>query len=177
MYSQSYLKVLMKLTEVASSGVHVHQLNLALACHYRDNAVIITSMNRQKTSWICRAWLCRKNLHPAAGRSLVEHLSKHKTSSSALGGLQRNVSSEQALNQLCLALRGTLCWSHVGLSLIAHDRVATSKFKSWASNPSSCSTSQSEITAWLLSNISVIQHCVLKKYWHVVYGLKIAQKY
>lgn len=48
-------------------------------------------------------------LQYTAGKSLVEHLCKHKTSSSALSGLQRNVSSEQALNQLCLALRGALC--------------------------------------------------------------------
>lgn len=117
--------------------VCVHQLNLAPARHYGNNAAIITSMNRQTISWICQADLenekKKKTLwlrSPIAGRSLVEHLCKHKTSSSALGGLQRNVSSTQALNQLCLALGGTLCWSHVGLSLIAHDRVATSKFKS-----------------------------------------------
>lgn len=46
-------------------------------------------------------------LQYTAGKSLVEHLCKHKTSSSALGGLQRNVSSEQALNQLCLAPQGS----------------------------------------------------------------------
>lgn len=100
------------------------------------------SVNWQTFSWICADNFDKEGkktkqkfkktnapvLRPTAGRGLVEHLCKHKTSSSALSGLQRNVSSEQALNQLCLALRGTLCWSHVGLSLIAHDRVATSQF-------------------------------------------------
>lgn len=67
------------------SRVCAHQLNLALVCHYGNNAAIITSMNRQTISWICRADLVgRKNslwaLHTTAGRSLVEHLCKHKTS-------------------------------------------------------------------------------------------------
>lgn len=98
-----------------------------------DNHINESTSNKLDSS----GWLCegeeKASLapHPTAGcRSLVEHLCKHKTSSSALSGLQQNVSSEQALNQLCLALGGTLCWSHVSLSLIAHDRVATSKFKS-----------------------------------------------
>lgn len=164
---------------MASSRVCAPQLSLALARHYRNNVVIITSMNRQTISWICQGKAKKtpktsQALHPAAGcTSLVEHLCKHKTSSSALSGLQQNVSSEQALNQLCLAPGGTLCWSYVGLSLIAHDRVATSKFKKvGASNPLLCKVkslhdeSEQHLThityMYRISSLSLLYYCPIR---------------
>lgn len=144
---------------MASSRVSVHQLNLAVVWDNRNNVVIIPSMIRQTISCICQADYGKKSslaLHPTAGRSLMEHLCKHKTSSSALCGLQRNVSSKQALNQLCLALGGTLCWSYVGLSLIAHDRVATSKFKS------------SGLKSFIVSHIAKWNHCKTTLEQHLV---------
>lgn len=44
------------------AAVCAHQLNLALVCHYRNNAAIITSMNWQTISWICLADLEKKPL-------------------------------------------------------------------------------------------------------------------
>lgn len=109
-------------------------------------------------------------LRPTAGRGLVEHLCKHKTSSSALSGLQRNVSSEQALNQLCLALRGTLCWSHVGLSLIAHDRVATSQFfffffKLGAQNLQDCRVKLLHDNSWATPHVYYMHWMHMQHYY------------
>lgn len=97
--------------------MRVQQANLAKVCHRLNDAAIIDSNNKLDLLGRLREEKERDNkknrrlwpAHPTAGcRSLVEHLCKHKTSSPALDGLQQNVSSEQALNQLCLALGGPL---------------------------------------------------------------------
>lgn len=105
-------------------------------------------------------------------RSGEEHLCKHETSW-CLRGLQRNISSEQALNQLCLALGGAeLCRRRAGLPLVAHDRVATSKFEQFRPLIHLCAAPRCEICARLSNtwHLLLIFCCYLRQ----ICGLKCA---